>query len=65
MTTVSRVLKRLREARGLSQRALAKRASVTGAYIAMLETGARTQPSLPTLRKLAKALGVRVAELLE
>jgi len=34
-------------------------------YIAQLEGGLRKNPSLPALRKLALALGVPVAELLE
>ena len=59
------VLKRLREARGLTQQALADKAKVTDAYIAMLETGVRTNPTIDTLKKLAKALKVPVAELLE
>ena len=32
--------------------------------LAQLEAGHKTNPSLPTLRKLAKALGVPVTELL-
>ena len=59
------VLKRLREARGLTQQALADKAKVTDAYIAMLETGVRTNPTIDTLKKLAKALKVPVADLLE
>lgn len=58
------MVKALRQAKGLSQRALAARVGVTAAYITMLERGKKTNPSLPTLRKLAKALGVPVAELL-
>ena len=59
------VIKALRQAKGLSQRALAARVGVTAAYITMLERGKKTNPSLPTLRKLAKALGVPVTELLQ
>ena len=58
------VIKALRQAKGLSQQALAARVGVTAAYITMLERGKKTNPSLPTLRKLAKALGVPVTELL-
>jgi transcriptional regulator with XRE-family HTH domain len=58
------VIKALRQAKGLSQRTLAARVGVTAAYITMLERGKKTNPSLPTLRKLAKALGVPVTELL-
>jgi transcriptional regulator with XRE-family HTH domain len=60
----SRMLQARRAARGLTQRALAKKAVVTPGYIALLETGRKTNPSLPVLRRLAKALGVRVAALL-
>jgi len=59
------VLKELREAQGLSQHALAKKAKVTPPYITMLETGARTNPTIDTLKRLAKALKVKVGELVE
>jgi transcriptional regulator with XRE-family HTH domain len=61
---VGRSIKRLREAKGWTQQALAERVRVTDAYIAQLETGVRTNPSLAVLQRLAKALGVPVAELL-
>lgn len=56
-------LKELRAERGLTQAALAKRAGVTLSYIGRLEIG-RHDPQLSTLRKLAKALKVPMAELL-
>jgi transcriptional regulator with XRE-family HTH domain len=59
------VLKQLREARGLSQHALAMKAKVTAPYITMLETGVRTNPTIDTLKRLAKALKVPVGELVE
>lgn len=59
------VIKKLREQHGMSQRDLAERVNVSGAYIAMLETGKRNNPSLATLKRLAKALGVAVTELLK
>jgi len=58
-------LKALRTRRGLTQAALAKKLKMKQTYIAQLETGAEDNPTLTTLRKLAKALGVKVAELLE
>lgn len=57
-------LKQLRAERGLTQAALAKRAGVTLSYVGRLEIG-RHDPQLSTLRKLAKALKVTVAELVE
>lgn len=57
-------VKALREERELTQAALARKIGVTAPYISMLESGARAAPSLPMLKKLARALGVPVTELL-
>lgn len=57
-------IKRLRAASGMTQAALAKKAGVSREYVARLETG-RHDPSLSTLARLAKALGVPVARLVE
>jgi transcriptional regulator with XRE-family HTH domain len=57
-------LKALREERGLTQADLAKRAKVSPGYIARLET-LRHDPKLSTLVKLAHALNVRLAQLVE
>lgn len=43
--------------------ALAKRADVSEGYISMLESGVKKNPSLAVLRRLAKALGVDIAQL--
>ena len=55
-------LRQIREAHGMTQETLAKKAGVTRAYLSRLEMG-RHDPPLSRLRKLAKALGVSVAEL--
>jgi putative transcriptional regulator len=57
-------LKALRARRGLSQAALAEKVGVTREYVARLETG-HHDPPLSTLRRLAKALKVKVTALLE
>ena len=57
-------LKRLRERKGLTQTELASRVGVTAAYISMLESGAKGNPTLGIVRRLTKALGVSVAELI-
>ena len=62
---LNRIVQDLRTKRELSQRELAKKAGVSVAYIAHLETGFRKNPSLAVVRRLAKALQVPVAELLE
>lgn len=56
-------LRRLREARGLTQAALAKKAGITREYVVRLE-GGRYDPTLSVSARLAKALGVPVTELL-
>ena len=53
-----------RGARELTQVELAKRAKVKRGYLAQFETRHKKNPSLPTLRRIAKALGVPVTELL-
>jgi DNA-binding XRE family transcriptional regulator len=55
----------LREARGLTQLALARRARVPQSYLSRLEAGIQRNPGLAIARKLAKALGVSVAALVE
>jgi len=57
-------LKQFRAVRGMTQEALAKKAGISRVYIARLETG-KQDPTLSTLVKLAKALKVKVGELLE
>jgi transcriptional regulator with XRE-family HTH domain len=56
-------LKRCREAKGMSQAALARRAKITREYVNKLEAG-RYDPTVGVLQRLAKALGVPVSELL-
>jgi len=56
-------LRMLRKRRNMTQETLAKKAGVSRAYLSRLEMG-RHDPPLSRLRKLAKALGVPVTELL-
>jgi transcriptional regulator with XRE-family HTH domain len=58
------MIQRLRKARKLTQVQLAKRAGRDQGYIARLEAEPALNPSLPTLRRLAKVLNARVADLL-
>jgi transcriptional regulator with XRE-family HTH domain len=59
------MIARLRKQQHVTLLQLAKRVGVTEAYMSMLERGVRKNPSLPTLKKLAKALKVSVAELVQ
>ena len=58
-------LKAIRTARGLTQVGLAKKLKVKQPYVAALESGAKANPSLDVLRRLAKALRCKVSELVE
>jgi transcriptional regulator with XRE-family HTH domain len=61
---LARILRELREQAQMTRTELAKKAKVTTAYVSMIEAGKRKSPSLPVLRRLAKALGVPATELL-
>lgn len=56
---VSDRLRELREARGISMRALAARSGLSANALSMIERG-KTSPSVSTLYKLADALGVSI-----
>jgi transcriptional regulator with XRE-family HTH domain len=67
MTPIKRTAMRLRARReelGMSQAELAKLAGISREYLGRLER-ARQDPTLGTLEKLAKALKVKVAELVK
>lgn len=57
-------VRRLREAKGLSQSALARRSKLRPARLSLIE-GAKHDPQCETLDRLAKALDVTPADLLE
>jgi transcriptional regulator with XRE-family HTH domain len=61
---LNQVLRELRERKGLTQEELAFKAKVTPGYVAQLELGMRTNPSLDVVRRLARALKVPLRELL-
>ena len=61
---LEQVIRSLREKKGLTQEELAFKAKVTPGYVAQLELGLRKNPSLDVVRRLARALGVRLSELL-
>ena len=59
------MVKGLREQQRVSQAAFRQESGVTEAYISMIKSGVRKNPSLPVLKRLVRALGVPVGELLE
>ncbi len=61
---LSSVLRRLRQASGLSIRKLEETSGVHRSNISRLESGKATEPNPETLTRLAEALGVDASELL-
>jgi len=62
---LSKNLKKLREQKGLSQDRLAKLADVANNTIIKIEQGENKNPTLDTLKKMAKALEVSVDDLIK
>ncbi len=62
---VGKRLRELRESKGLTQEELGKRAGLHRVHVTQWESGRYPDPRLETLRRLAKALGVSLGELLE
>lgn len=63
MTPITLRLKELREARGLSQKALAKLAGVPQPTISRIESGRLPNVGLTIIEKLSEALEVNAARL--
>jgi transcriptional regulator with XRE-family HTH domain len=55
-------LRRIRLAAGMSQERLGLEAGVQRNFISLIETG-QNQPTITTIAKLARALGMRASEL--
>lgn len=64
MQQLGQFVSQFRKLRGLSVRGLAAAAGVSSSFVSQLENG-RTNASVSSLRKLASALGVTPAELLD
>lgn len=58
-------IKKLREAKGLSQEKLARLADVANNTLIKMESGENKNPTLDTLKKVAKALDVSVDNLIK
>ncbi len=57
-------LKRIREQKGVSQVDISKSLGVSRGFVSNIENG-KTNPTLATITKLAKAVGVSAGELLQ
>ena len=60
---VSDNIRKIRQKKGISQDRLSKKADLALNTIVKIETGESPNPTVETLEKIAKALGVSVAEL--
>jgi len=65
MSNITKTLRKLREARGLSQEKLARLADVANNTIIKIEAGKNQNPTLDTLKKISEALEVSVDELIK
>lgn len=59
MSNISKNLRKLRETKGLSQEKLARLADVANNTIIKIEGGKNDNPTLDTLKKIAKALNIK------
>ncbi len=65
MSNITSNLRKLRKAKGLSQERLARLADVANNTIIKIESGKNQNPTLNTLKKIAKAIGVSVDDLIQ
>lgn len=65
ISNVSKNIKRHRKARKLSQDKLSKLADVSQATIIKIESGGIQSPTIDTVQKIAKALGLSVDDLIK
>jgi transcriptional regulator with XRE-family HTH domain len=61
--SISKNIRRIRQEKGMSQDRLSKKADLALNTIVKVETGKNPNPTVETLKKIAKALGVSVGDL--
>lgn len=64
ISTVARNIKKYRKERGLSQDKLSRLADISHATIIKIESGGIQSPTIDTVQKIAKALGVGIDDLI-
>ena len=62
-TTIAKNIKKYRKEKGLSQDKLARLADIAHATIIKIESGGIQSPTIDTVQKIAKALGVGLEDL--
>ena len=63
--TISKNIKRIRSRLGLTQDDLAKKADIKYTTLMKVESGTVNKPSVQTMAKIAKALGVSIENLIK
>ena len=63
--TVAKNIKKHRKSKGLSQDKLSRMADVSHATIIKIESGGIQSPTIDTVQKIAKALGISVDNLIK
>jgi len=64
-SNISKIIKKYRENKGLSQEKLARLANVSNNTIVNIEAGKQNNPTIETLKRIAKALNVDVSDLIK
>jgi transcriptional regulator with XRE-family HTH domain len=62
---ISKTVKRLREKMGISQEKLARLADVSNNTVINIEAGKQGNPTIETLKKIAKALNIPIEDLIK
>lgn len=65
MSTIGKNIKKLREKMGISQDRLSKLADISSNTVAKLELDDSPNPTIETLQKIAKALNVKVDDIIK
>ena len=65
ISTIAKNIKKYRKEKGLSQDKLSRLADVAHATIIKIESGGIQSPTIDTVQKIAKALGVDVNDLIK
>ncbi len=65
MSNISKNIKKMRETKEFSQEKLARLADVANNTIIKIEAGKNQNPTLDTLKKIAKALEISVDDLIK
>lgn len=65
ISPIAKNIKRLRKEKGLSQDRLSKFADISHNTIIKIESGAIKSPTIDTVQKIAKALGVSLDDLVK